>query len=145
MISRTQRTTRPAALLSISLLLSAGCARRHLAIESDPPGATVTLNDVEVGRTPVRVGFTFYGTYDVRIEKPGYEPLRTKASAGTPIYERPPIDFLTMMIPADINTQVRWTFVLQPSRESASSPAEFERDLIDRARAMARDDLPPPP
>ena len=58
-------------------LLCTGCVRRTISIVSNPPGALVWLNDREVGRTPIEVEFLYYGTYDVRIVKDGYEPLIT--------------------------------------------------------------------
>ena len=50
-----------------------------ITIDSEPPGALCWLNDNEIGRTPVTVPFTWYGTYRVRLEKPGYEPLEAEA------------------------------------------------------------------
>jgi hypothetical protein len=55
-----------AALGSASLL---GCVERTISITSEPRGALVYLNDEEVGRTPVSVPFTYYGVYDVRLER----------------------------------------------------------------------------
>jgi hypothetical protein len=107
-----------------------------MLIESEPSGALVTLNDVEVGRTPVRVGFTYYGVYDVRLELEGYEPLRTAASAKTPVHEFMPLDFFSMMVPADIDTEVYWKFNLEPAKERTGDPEVFERELIERAREM---------
>lgn len=118
------------------MALAGGCSRRHMSITSEPSGALVTVNDVEAGRTPLKVGFTYYGVYDVRVEKEGFEPLRTRAVATAPLYERMPLDLVTMMIPADIDTEVRWNFVLQPAREKVESREEFEKGLIERAREL---------
>ena len=89
---------RNAILLAGSLacaLAVAGCysqVQRTITIESDPPGALCWLNDNEVGRTPLTVPFTWYGTYGVRLELPGYEPLLTKAKVSAPPYEWIPLD-----------------------------------------------------
>ena len=61
---------------------------RRVSITSEPSNAVVYVNDVEVGRTPVDADFTYYGSYDVRIDNEGFEPLRTKAVARAPIYAR---------------------------------------------------------
>lgn len=53
-----------AALIALGTL---GCVQRTITITSNPTGALVHLNDEEVGRTPLTVPFTFYGTYDVRV------------------------------------------------------------------------------
>src|SRR5438045_3252646 len=63
-------------LLALSAALGAGCVRRTLAVRSDPPGALVYLNGVEVGRTPVQRDFVWYGTYDVQVRKDGYDTIK---------------------------------------------------------------------
>lgn len=83
-----------AAALAGALALT-GCygqVQRTIAVESDPPGALCWLNDNEVGRTPLTVPFTWYGTYGVRLELPGHEPLITKAKVAAPPYEWIPLD-----------------------------------------------------
>ena len=57
-------------------LASVGCVERKLSIGSEPSGALVTLNDVEIGRTPITVPFTWYGDYDI--------VLRYEKNVGTP-------------------------------------------------------------
>src|SRR3954453_16159500 len=64
------------ALLAAAALGLTGCVERKITIGSDPPGAILLLNDVEVGRTPVTVPFTTYGDYDIR--------LRYEKNVGTP-------------------------------------------------------------
>ncbi len=62
-------------IISLAVLAAAagltGCVERTITVTSDPSGALVYLNDTEIGRTPVTVPFTFYGTYDVRLEHDG--------------------------------------------------------------------------
>jgi len=45
-----------------------------LLVRSRPPGATVRVDDVAVGVTPVEVPDVAFGTHLVRIELPGYRP-----------------------------------------------------------------------
>jgi len=61
---------RPLALLVLPLA-AGGCVHRTLEVESNPPGALVYLNGEEVGRTPMRKEFLWYGTYDVQLRKEG--------------------------------------------------------------------------
>lgn len=81
------------ALLTVVLtagLAVTGCygqVQRSITIDSEPSGAICWLNENEVGRTPCTVPFTWYGTYGVRLEYPGYEPLITAASIKAPYYE----------------------------------------------------------
>ncbi len=110
--------------------LTGGCVQRTIHIESDPPGALVHLNDVEVGRTPVDVDFTFYGEYDVRLAKKGYEPLRTSARARAPWYDTPLLDLVGAALPPGRKTvDIEWFFALEPV------DAEPE-EVVARARAL---------
>ena len=53
------------------MCLAGGCVERELVVESDPDGALVYMNDQELGRTPIRRDFQWYGTYDVVVVAPG--------------------------------------------------------------------------
>jgi len=121
------------AMLVIAAALTAlpltGCLHRRIHIASDPPGALVHLNDVQVGRTPVEVDFTYFGVYDVRVTKPGYEPITTSEKIETPYYEWPGVDLIAEMIPADILTEVRWEYTLVPLDADIDG-------VIDRAREL---------
>lgn len=131
-----------AALATASIALLAGCAQRVIEVTTEPSGALVTINDVPVGRTPLQTEFTYYGDYDVQVRMDGYEPLRTKATAWTPLYERPPIDLVTAPVPYE--TVVKWHFKLEPSLERTEPKQEFEEGLITRAKGL-RDQVDPPP
>ncbi len=124
-----------AAAMAIALACG-GCLERRVSITTEPSGALVYANDVELGRTPLEADFTYYGKYDVRVEMEGYEPLRTRAAANAPIYEMPPFDLAAMAIPVDIETVIRWHFVLQPAAESQGDPREIEDGLMERAREL---------
>lgn len=124
-------------LCGLLAVASGGCMSRRVSITSEPSGASVTVNDVEIGRTPVEADFTFYGVYDVLVSKDGFEPLRTKARARAPLYEYPPVDLAASATGAE--KVVRWHFALMPALERKLSPEEFERGLMERARAL-RDD-----
>ncbi len=111
--------------------MAGGCAKRTIQIDSDPPGALVYLNDREVGRTPTRVGFTYYGTYDVRLEKEGYQPLWTTAKAKAPWWEYPGPDLLSEAVGA--RSRVHWSFNLEPQQPYDETSAD---GLVDRAMGM---------
>lgn len=121
------------ATLGISACLT-GCMSRRLHITSTPPGASVAINDVDVGRTPVEVDFTYYATYDVLLTLDGFEPLRTKAKARAPLYEYLPFDLPASM--TGVHTDVRWHFDLQPLPERTLPKEQFERDLLERAQNL---------
>lgn len=113
-----------------------GCLERRIQITSDPSGALVWLNDVEVGRTPCETAFTYFGDYDVRVRLEGYEPLVERKNARQPVYEYPPMDLVATALPAKIETEIKWHFVLEKSLESTQSKDAFEMDLITRAKEL---------
>ena len=119
------------------VLLLSGCVERTITVTSEPAGSLVFLNDEEVGRTPLTVPFTYYGTYDVRMEHDGYHPLWTKQSASPPWWEYPGPDLVAEMIP-DVKTRQNWHFKLEPS------PDPNVETLIDRAKQM-RSTIKDPP
>ncbi len=128
--------TRGAAVACVgAMALAGGCMQRSLDITSEPAGATVYLNDVEVGRTPLEVGFTYYGEYDVLLVKDGYEALRTRADAVAPIYEHPPLDLAAEAMPWGVKTRVPWHFVMTPLPATPEEKATAEAALLERARA----------
>ena len=63
-------------LLALALLLLGGC-RSPLVVETDPPFALATVNGKDCGLTPVRseVKSSTFGTYELRIERVGYETV----------------------------------------------------------------------
>lgn len=121
-----------------------GCLERKLMIMSDPPGATVWVNDVEVGRTPVQADFKYYGKYDVRLRKEGFENVATSAAADAPWYEFVGPDLIAEAAPAKIETAVKWTFTLQPALEQTQSKDELQTGLLQRATAVRQGEAKPP-
>ncbi len=118
------------ALLLVGLVVLPGCLERRIQVTSEPPGATVWLNDVEVGRTPLKTGFKYYGTYDVRVRKDGYEPIWTPRTANTPLWEVPPIDLAATALPVRIEREVAWHFDL-----AAPAPDNVP-DLVKRGKEL---------
>ena len=124
------KTSRPSIVfMAAAALALTGCADRRIFINSTPPGATVYLNDAEVGQTPCEVNFTYFGVYDVRLHKDGYEPLVTKAKADAPLHEQPGVDLVAMAVPGTKHTKIQWNFTLQPADNDVNA-------LVNRADAM---------
>lgn len=113
-----------------------GCLTRKLSVTSEPSGARVWANDVELGETPLEAEFTYYGAYDVRVEKEGYEPIRTLVPVRAPFYEYPGPDIIANVIPGGVEHVVRWNFKLQPALEKTQDKAAFEKGILDRAKAL---------
>ncbi len=82
-------------LLLLIVMLTPGCVRRRLLVRSNPPGATVHVDNQPIGVTPCGVDFVYYGTREVRLSKAGYETLTVNQPIPTPWYQLPIIDFFS--------------------------------------------------
>ena len=74
------------AVAAVGLLVSlgSGCVERTMKIQTDPPGALVVVNDEEVGLSPVKFSFLWYGDYEIILRRVGYETLRTHYRVEAP-------------------------------------------------------------
>ncbi len=129
------------ALAALSALLVGGCVERLLIIRSEPPGARVWVDAVEIGRTPIEVPFEHYGTREVLLRIEGSDPprgsARTLVTLSPPWYERFPIDVLSEHLwPATIVDTHEVRMELPPLDEAA---------LMDTLRAGLGAPEPPAP
>lgn len=127
--------------LGLGLLAATGCIRRTMTINTVPQGARVTLNDQEVGTSPVKVDFTWYGDYSVILQKEGFKTLQTHQVVETPWYETPGMDFLTEILwPFPVHDRREYTFEM----EVAGPPVPPDRLLNEakqfRERALFGED-----
>ncbi|MEM9347839.1 MAG: PEGA domain-containing protein [Planctomycetota bacterium] len=111
-------------------LLSVGCVERRLMITSEPAGALVYLNDEEVGRTPLEVPFTWYGTYDVRLEREGYRTLQTQQVAEQPWWEVPGPDLFAETIP-NKRVEIAWHLEMTPRETPPPIGSEAWNDYLE--------------
>jgi hypothetical protein len=126
---RTATILAPVLAPVLAMLALSGCVERRISIETDPPGALVWVNDRQAGRTPVSVAFTHEGTYDLRLEKEGFEPLVTPATTEGPIWDAGPLDFFAEILPVRARNETRWVFTLAPRDDS-------EEALVSRAAEL---------
>ena len=129
--------------LAIVAISAIGCTDRRIYVTSEPCGARVYLNDVDVGVTPLETNFTYFGTYDVRVRKDGYEPLVTQAEADAPWHEQPGLDLVAAAIPGEERTEVRWHFVLEPADADVGGLLERAAALRGRAVQQVVDERAP--
>lgn len=107
-----------ATMLLFALLLTVGCVRRRLTVRTNPPGADVYVDNYPIGRSPVSVPFTYYGTRKIRIEKDGYETIEQLHQIGAPWYEYTPLDFVSENLwPWEIEDERVVDFQLPPRRQ----------------------------
>jgi hypothetical protein len=117
-------------------VLLGGCVERRLTINTTPQGAMVVLNDEEIGQSPATVAFNWYGDYNVRISKEGYETLKTHRRLKSPWYDKFPWDFFAQVIsPKKIRDSYEWTFELSPKqlpdREQLIQKAQDLKEKLD--------------
>ena len=127
-------TRRLAGAVVVAVLASwpAGCVERTLVIDSDPPGALVYLNDQEIGRTPLKREFTWYGWYDVAVRMEGHETLKTSSPVIAPPWLWVPFDLVMELLPFPVQDRHRLHYTLKPVTEEEVSP---ER-MLERAEEL---------
>jgi hypothetical protein len=134
---RGARTARVACvLLAVGMVLLPGCVRRRLNVRTNPPGALVYVDNQQIGTTPCSVDFTYYGTREIRLIKPGFETLTVNQPIPTPWYQIPPIDFVSEnLVPTKIRDNRTVTYDLAPQ---LVVPKE---QLLERANQLRQDTL----
>lgn len=130
----------PIALFAALTVLS-GCVERALVITSDPPGATVTVNQQWKGTTPYVVPFMHYGVYDIWIEHPGveengrmtkYYPLHVGEPVRAPKYQYAGADFVSeVLLPTTLRDQHNLHYTLERVAD-----ADDIDDVLDRAQQL---------
>ena len=124
-------------LLVVVLALPAvGCVRRRLNVRTNPPGALVYVDNQQIGTTPCSVDFTYYGTREIRLVRPGYETLTVNQPIPTPWYEYIPLDFVSEnLVPTKIRDNRTVTYDLAP--QVIVPPQQ----LVDRGNQLRQDAL----
>lgn len=127
------------AAVTAMICVAAGCVRRTLTIETEPQGAIVTLNDQEIGPSPVSRDFTWYGDYNVVIRKEGFETLHTHANLKAPWYQVPPIDFFSDVLwPGRIHDEHTVEYTLEPKTPRQQAEV-LSRALEMREQTLTKD------
>jgi hypothetical protein len=123
-------------LLLVSMFVPSGCVRRRLNVRTNPPGALLYVDNQMIGTTPCSVDFTYYGTREIRLVKPGYETLTINQPIPMPWYQIPPIDFFSEnLVPTKIRDNRTVSYNLPPQLEVPNG------QLLERADQLRRDTL----
>ena len=116
----------------LALGFMSACVRRTIEITSEPEGALVWLNDREVGRTPCSIEFTYYGRYDVRLRRDGFEPISGFGDADEPAWDFVGADLIAEVIPAKLTSRVKWHFTMIPTDSDEAAVLERAKNLRTR-------------
>jgi hypothetical protein len=99
-----------------------GQVQRTITIDSQPQGALVYANNQELGRTPLKRDFAWYGTYDVAASMDGYETLKRPVKVVAPWWQWPPIDLLVEILPIHAKDVRHYTLTLEPASTQPADP-----------------------
>lgn len=126
-----------AALAPVVLFASGCAAERTLIFTSEPPGASVRLDDEMVGVTPCEVSFLHYGTRRVTYYLEGSRTRSILVDVRAPWYGRFPIDIVSeVLLPIGWVDRKRIHVELSSGLELADQPTQ--RSVLDRAEALRR-------
>ncbi|MCX7803684.1 MAG: PEGA domain-containing protein [Planctomycetota bacterium] len=100
------------------LIAGAGCTGRHIHVTSTPPGAEVAINGRIVGATPVRVGYSHYGWYEIVLRKEKFKTVVRTCKLSAPFYAWDPISLVADLVPARIVDEFHLHVVLDPLEEA---------------------------
>lgn len=110
--------------------------RRRLNVNSNPQGALVYVDNQQIGTTPCSVDFTYYGTREIRLIKPGFETLTVNQPIPAPWYQYTPIDFVSEnLVTMKIRDNRTVNYNLAPQLIVPT------QELIDRANQLRQDTL----
>jgi len=116
--------------------LAGGCVKKTLTIDSEPQGALVVINELEVGRTPVTVPFTWYGNYEIILSKPGYETQKISQKVTAPPHQWLGVDLVTeCLMPFEFTDEQKFSYTLK-QREPVDREALIERGEAVQQRAL---------
>ncbi|MBN3037976.1 MAG: PEGA domain-containing protein [Candidatus Omnitrophica bacterium] len=101
------------ATVIFTAVLTAGCVRRVVTIDSNPQGAQVYFDRKLVGETPCEHEFLYYGGHHLELVKDGYENYRTVCTLKGPFYEYFPFSFFTeVMLPWELKDEHSFSYEL---------------------------------
>jgi len=123
---------------SLILVLSCttGCGvYRTITVKSDPPGALIYMNGLEIGRTPVTRDFVWYGRYEVEVRKDGYQTIKTASDVNPLWWQIIPFDFFAELVPGHPHDHRELSYTLKPMSSEAADPEV----MIRRAARMAQE------
>ena len=140
-IIRIQGGSAALVLLLIAATFLTGCngVRRRLTITSVPEGATVWLNDQEIGQTPISQNITWSGKYKIRLAKEGMETKTVMHEVRTPWYLWPGVDFVSEnLVPGELRDNQSCHITMEgkrviPDNELFESAAQMRSEAHDQA------------
>jgi hypothetical protein len=134
------RRAAAAVILAVACLsLETGCVIRRYTIRTEPPGATVVVNDEEIGPTPVSRSFTYYGDREIKLIKDGYATKTVIQPVPAPWWDNLLTEFFTEnLVPFTLRDEREFAYQLEPAQPPTAD------DLHGRAEVMRAEAQAPP-
>lgn len=124
-------------LATLACALVACSSERHLVVLSDPPGATVRVDNDVVGVTPLDHRFAHFGGRRLTLYLEGYLPEVRTVEVRAPWYATFPADLFTeLLVPLGYRFVHTERFALRPETAQVSQP-ELE-EVLGRAETLRR-------
>lgn len=127
-----------AGLVALLVLHLCGCVERRFVIDTNVPGALVTVNNLPIGPSPADTSWDYSGKYMARAVAPGYKPAVAVLDVQAKWYEVPPLDFFFEALwPFHIEDVRRYRLILEPT-EPVNTDELLQRagDLRDQGQAL---------
>lgn len=124
-------------LVLLVIVATGGCVRRRMLVRTDPPGATVSVDNQVIGTAPAATPFVYYGTREFRIEKDGYRTETIRRRLNPPWYQWPGLDFIAETLwPGELRDERIIDVQLVPmTREPIENVVERADALRQQSRA----------
>jgi hypothetical protein len=124
-----------------------GCVERRFVVTTDPPGAVVLHNNVDLGLAPADDFFVYYGIHHFTLIRDGFETQQVDQDIPAPWYELPVIDFFAEnVIPWKIRDVRRFHYQMQPQKTpNVRDVLERSEQLRNKGKSIGPPPAPPPP
>jgi len=115
-----------------------GCAsHRELSIQSDPPGASVRIDEKLVGKTPLKSEFEAFGTRRVTLYLEGFRAWSHDVELKAPWYAWFPFDlFSEVLFPVGWHYRKDLRVTLEPEKGPVTAP-DLEK-VLQEAEALRK-------
>ncbi|MCC6546910.1 PEGA domain-containing protein [Candidatus Sumerlaeota bacterium] len=110
----------------VGLAILAGCGvRQKVIVTSEPTGAVVSMNGVNLGRTPVEQPFLWFWYYDFIAEKKGYKTAGVRKRFRSPVWLWPPLDLVMEAMPFYVPSVKRVHIKMDPLQDRPAPSYEI--------------------
>ena len=120
--------------------LLTGCVDRRFVVDTNAPGAQISVDGKPIGPSPADAWYVYPGKYEFKAVAPGYQPLTRTVRLKPKWYDYPGLDFFAEVLwPFRIEDVRHVQLELEPARPVQTDQLLENADAL-RARGLT---LPP--